>query len=124
MDVRLVEKSFGVLEGIRKNVGRMVAGTETYWEMYDLGGMHKWCAFPPGGESYEMVRMRLDHFCLDTEFSRDHDTLIITHGGVSHILRGLLLGLDHLDSLELPRQNNHQLYAVNDWEGTEHCIAV
>ncbi|MCX5497377.1 histidine phosphatase family protein [Kaistia dalseonensis] len=50
----------------------------------------KWDFVPPGGESYAMLSMRIKGW-LD---GIDTDTVVVSHGGVCRVLRGLLLKLD------------------------------
>ncbi len=46
----------------------------------------------PGGESYPEIAARLNHWLAEQSF--DRDTVIISHGMTSRVLRGLLTGLD------------------------------
>ena len=85
IEPRLAEIHFGALEG------------RTWAELNRLGirpeddpaGYHAWR--PQGGESYADATTRVAEW-LD---GLDHDRLVVVaHGGVSRILRGLVLGLE------------------------------
>mgnify|MGYP001282224409 CR=1 FL=1 len=56
---------------------------------------------PRGGESYADLAARIAHW-IET---RERDTIAITHGGVSRVARGCVLGLDTRDvpSLDVPQ---------------------
>ncbi|MGE3066042.1 MAG: histidine phosphatase family protein [Hyphomicrobiaceae bacterium] len=60
-----------------------------------------WNWQPDGGESYRMLSDRVAGWLAEV----DRDTLVVTHGGVSRVLRGLVLGLDPNDIpvLEVPQ---------------------
>jgi probable phosphoglycerate mutase len=46
----------------------------------------------PGGEDYRAIARRLEEWIGEQEFARD--TILISHGMTSRVLRGLLTGLD------------------------------
>lgn len=56
---------------------------------------------PRGGESYEDLEKR----CIPWIEGLEHDTLAVTHGGVTRVIRGALLGLDRrlVPTLEVPQ---------------------
>jgi probable phosphoglycerate mutase len=60
-----------------------------------------WSWTPRGGENYDMLMARTAAFLSTIE----RDTVIVTHGNVSRVLRGLLLGLDRraVPKLEVPQ---------------------
>jgi probable phosphoglycerate mutase len=59
----------------------------------------RWC--PPGGESYESLMARIVPWLAEVE----RDTVAVSHGGVSRVLRGYILGLDAatVPYLEVPQ---------------------
>ena len=50
----------------------------------------KWGFVPPLGESYQMLSVRIAGWLSTLE----RDTVVVSHGGVCRVLRGMLLGLD------------------------------
>ncbi len=56
---------------------------------------------PRGGESYEDLEKR----CIPWIEALERDTLAVTHGGVTRVMRGALLGLDRrlVPALEVPQ---------------------
>jgi glucosyl-3-phosphoglycerate phosphatase len=54
----------------------------------------------PGGEDYRDVAERVTEWL--TEQSFDSDMLVITHGMTARVLRGILLGLPHLEGFGAP----------------------
>ncbi|MGE0765984.1 MAG: histidine phosphatase family protein [Hyphomicrobiaceae bacterium] len=61
----------------------------------------KWNWCPRGGESYRMLSDRLAGWLSEVE----HDVVVASHGAVSRVVRGLVLGLDGpmVTSLEIPQ---------------------
>jgi glucosyl-3-phosphoglycerate phosphatase len=54
----------------------------------------------PGGEDYVAVAARLRDWLGEQAF--EHDMLIISHGMTARVLRGILLGMDHLAGFGAP----------------------
>jgi probable phosphoglycerate mutase len=61
----------------------------------------KWGWCPRGGESYRMLSERLAGWLSEV----DRDVVVASHGAVSRVVRGLVLGLDgpSVTSLEIPQ---------------------
>lgn len=61
----------------------------------------KWGWQPTGGESYAMLSARIAGWLT----SMEADAVVVAHGAVSRVLRGLVLGLDgpSVTSLEIPQ---------------------
>ncbi|MCX5519940.1 histidine phosphatase family protein [Kaistia defluvii] len=61
----------------------------------------KWGFQPPQGESYAMLSVRIGTWLA----SVTQDTVVVSHGGVCRVLRGLLLGLDteQTPNLDVPQ---------------------
>jgi probable phosphoglycerate mutase len=57
----------------------------------------KWGWCPRGGESYRMLSERIAGWLGDVE----HDSVVASHGAVSRVLRGLVLGIEGPDVTEL-----------------------
>lgn len=51
---------------------------------------NKWAFVPPGGESYEMLAERIGSWLKTVQ----RPSVVVSHGGVFRVLRGLLEGLD------------------------------
>ncbi len=60
---------------------------------------YRWC--PPGGESYEALMGRIVPWLAEIE----RDTVAVSHGGVSRVLRGNILGIElaTVPLLEVPQ---------------------
>ena len=71
----------------------------------------KWGFQPPQGESYAMLSERIATWLA----SVTKDTVVVSHGGVCRVLRGLLLGLDtdQTPNLDVPQDR------VLVWDGHE-----
>ncbi|BCP52530.1 phosphoglycerate mutase [Kaistia sp. 32K] len=74
----------------------------------------KWGFVPPAGESYEMLSVRIGQWLE----SLDTDTVVVSHGGVCRVLRGLLLGLDKdtTPNLDVPQDR------IFVWNGAAHWL--
>lgn len=84
IDERLAEMSFGAWEGLTvKEIKSKFPGE---WEKRLAG---KWTDVPPGGESFADVAARLEAWLGDLS----SDAIVVAHGAVGRILRGLNLGL-------------------------------
>lgn len=58
----------------------------------------KWGFVPPGGESYALLSTRVGGWLKTVE----HDTVLVSHGGVQRVLEGLLRGVAPADQPNLP----------------------
>jgi probable phosphoglycerate mutase len=60
-----------------------------------------WGWQPTGGESYRMLSERVAGWLAEVQ----HDSIVASHGGVSRVLRGLVLGLEpaRIPVLEVPQ---------------------
>ncbi|MBS0244018.1 MAG: histidine phosphatase family protein [Proteobacteria bacterium] len=91
-DDRLKEQNYGHWEG-------------QLWEelpLTDPAGFSarsrdKWDWCPNGGESYRMLSERIGGWLAEV----DRDTVVVSHGAVSRVLRGLVLGIEGADITEL-----------------------
>ena len=109
-DVRLAEQSYGHWEGqiwsdLRTSDPEGFAARER-----DKWG---WC--PRGGESYRMLSLRIAGWLKEVE----SDTVAASHGAVSRVLRGLVLGIEGpaVTELEVPQDRVLVLTAGNmRWE--------
>lgn len=91
-EARLIELCFGTCEGLTwPELNRMGVDPEG-----DPGGYHDWR--PDGGESYADAARRIgDWFC-----GLDRPTVMVAHGAVSRVLRGVALGLGKGEIVLLP----------------------
>ncbi len=93
LDARLMEVSVGECEG------QLLADCAARWPaVFDTGMWGEWCFLAPGGEGFHAFSQRLQSW-LDELAT---PAVIVGHGMVSLILRGLVLGLDMEASLALP----------------------
>ncbi len=90
-DNRLMEIAFGQWEGATRDFIR--TQIESPYES------HHWFFQSPGGESFEDIAIRVRSF-LDEQ---DAPAIVVTHGVTSLVLRGIWLGLDLDQLLQLPR---------------------
>jgi probable phosphoglycerate mutase len=85
-DDRLMEIDLGAWSGLTDDEARALDPV-----MWDKRGHDKWnVRVPGGGENYAMVAARLTSWAHEL----DRDTVAISHGAATRILRGLFLGLD------------------------------
>ena len=93
-DDRLKELTFGSWEG-----STLEEIAETAPDLVEQRRIDKWGFVPPGGgESYEMLTRRIGGW-LETI---GRPSVVVAHGGVFRVLRGLLEGLDQPSVPKLP----------------------
>lgn len=96
-DARLREISFGAWEGLTiPDIKSRYGGA---WERR-LG--NKWTYAPPGGESYATVARRVGSWLCEAH----GPMLVVTHGVVDRIMRGLYGGMSIHEICELPEPQN------------------
>jgi probable phosphoglycerate mutase len=83
-EARLTEISFGSWEGLTR-----AEIEESYPGEWDRRHREMWTYVVPGGESYEMVARRAGAWLAEAE----GPMVVVTHGAVDRILRGLYAGL-------------------------------
>jgi len=94
LEERLKELTFGSWEG-----STLEEIAETAPELVERRRADKWGFVPPGGgESYEMLTQRIGGW-LETI---DRPSVVVAHGGVFRVLRGLLEGLEKRRVPKLP----------------------
>lgn len=94
LEDRLKELTFGSWEG---NTLEEIAKTAP--DLVERRRADKWGFVPPdGGESYEMLSHRIGGWLKTI----DRPSVVVAHGGVFRVLRGLLEGLDRLSVPKLP----------------------
>ncbi|MGL4524529.1 MAG: histidine phosphatase family protein [Spirochaetia bacterium] len=72
-----------------------------------------WAFHPPGGESYEAVRIRLEYFFAHIPpFPPDANIICVTHGGTMRIIRGILEQTTPLYTPDVPA--NGEVWYVED----------
>ncbi len=96
LDDRLKEITFGAWEGFTLEE---LSGKEP--QRVANRKADKWGFVPPEGESYRMLSSRIEAWTA-TLF---RPMVVVSHGGVSRVLRGRLLGLsvDEIPSLDVPQ---------------------
>lgn len=101
-DPRLVEGAFGTWEG---RTWQDIAREEP--DAHQTFLKRSWNEAPHGGESYSDIGARLTAWAGDLT----RDTLVVAHGGVSRVLRGLYLKLppDEILELSTPQTKFHRL---------------
>jgi broad specificity phosphatase PhoE len=92
-DRRLREISFGAWEGL--TVDEIKARYADDWQRRVAD---KWNHAPPGGESYAMLARRVGTWLGEAQGAQ----LVVTHGAVDRIVRGLYAGLSTADICALP----------------------
>ena len=86
VDDRLAEMGVGAWEGMTLEEVR-----STQADVWAAREAAKWTHLPPGGESYAQVAARL----VDWAGGLGGDVVVVAHGAVGRILRGLNLGLSN-----------------------------
>jgi broad specificity phosphatase PhoE len=107
VDDRLKELTFGAWEGFTyRDIARVNAG----WVAQRQAD--KWLFQPPGGESYQMLSVRILAW-LETV---DRPLVVVSHGGVGRVLRAHLLKLDPLRTVieDFPHE---RVFLWRDGEG-------
>ncbi|MDD7911205.1 MULTISPECIES: histidine phosphatase family protein [Pseudovibrio] len=96
LDDRLKEITFGAMEG--KTIPEIKAVNP---ELAEARKADKWGFVPPEGESYKMLSYRIEGWLM----SCSKPMIIVSHGGVMRVLRGLLLGYPttEIPTLEVPQ---------------------
>jgi probable phosphoglycerate mutase len=95
-DDRLMEQHYGHWEG---QLWHELPTTDPEGFAGHVRDKWNWC--PRGGESYRMLSERLAGWLREV----DRDVVVASHGAVSRVVRGLVLGLDgpEVTSLEIPQ---------------------
>ncbi len=92
-DDRLQEVSVGECEGL------LFEECNAIWpDLFDAHPDMRWTFHAPGGESFDRFSGRLADWLAE----QSHPMVVVAHGIVSHVLRGLVLGLDQEQILALP----------------------
>ena len=99
LDERLCEVSIGSWEGRgHKEIAALAPGT------FDGDGRHVWCFCAPDGETYDEFSARAGEWLRET--GDDPSLIVVTHGIVGRVLRGLYASLPRLTALSLPVPQN------------------
>jgi probable phosphoglycerate mutase len=95
-DNRLKEINLGVWDQLTDEEARAVSPI-----LFETRGNDKWHVRVPGGENYAEVAARISDWVQELKA----DTVAISHGATTRILRGLLAGLDWraMSSLDEPQ---------------------
>ena len=95
-DNRLKEINLGVWDQLTDEEARAQSPI-----LFEQRGNDKWHVRVPGGENYAEVAARISDWLRELET----DTIAISHGATTRILRGLLAGLDwrEMSSLDEPQ---------------------
>jgi probable phosphoglycerate mutase len=105
-DPRLTEYGFGQWEGLL--VAEVEASAPGAWAKREAD---RWTFAPPGGESYAMVAERVGGWL--GEQAPEARLIVVCHGAVSRVLRGLYAGLQPAESVSLS-QDQTNLYRLGD----------
>ena len=95
-DNRLKEINLGVWDQLTDEEARALSPT-----LFEQRGNDKWHVRVPGGENYAEVAARITDWLQELKT----DTIAISHGATTRILRGLLAGLDwrEMSALDEPQ---------------------
>ena len=95
LDERLREVSIGGWEGLsHAEIEKLAPG------VFDEDGRHEWFFRAPGGETYAGFSARIADWLR--EYAETPSLVVVTHGIVGRVLRGLYAGLPRLEALALP----------------------
>jgi probable phosphoglycerate mutase len=116
LDERLREVSIGGWEGLsQREIIALAPGT------FDGDGRHEWCFRAPDGETYEAFEARISEWLFETI---DHPALVVvTHGILARVLRGLYAGMPRSVALSLPIAQD-RVYRLEDNSIDEITIEV
>jgi probable phosphoglycerate mutase len=113
LDDRLRELSFGSWDGLRREeIAALVPG------VFDGDGRHEWYFRTPDGENYEGFAGRIAAWLAETDGQR---LIVVSHGVVTRVLRGLYAGLPRAQAMRLPVPQD-RIFRLAD--GTIEEIAV
>jgi broad specificity phosphatase PhoE len=92
-DDRLRELSFGSWDGLdRAQIAALRPG------VFDGEESHEWYFATPDGETYEVFAGRIGAWLAE---ARDGPQIVVTHGVVTRVLRGLYAGLPRAEAMRL-----------------------
>jgi len=95
-DDRLRELSFGSWDGFtRADIAALMPGA------FDDERRDEWYFATPDGETYEVFGGRVGAWLAEAK-AADHPLIVVTHGVVTRILRGLYAGLPRAVAMRLP----------------------
>ncbi len=95
IDNRLCEISIGEWESLgHDEIAACAPG------IFDGDGRYEWCFSAPGGETYDAFAARIADFLGDIDDAPS--LIVVTHGIVARVLRGLYAGLSRSVALALP----------------------
>ena len=115
LDERLCEVSIGRWEGLCEAEIAAVAP-----RTFEGAGRHEWCFSAPGGEPYEVFEARIAQWLA--ERSDQACRIVVTHGIVARVQRGLYAGLARSEALSLPIPQD-RIYRLSD-ENIEEIAVV
>ena len=99
-DARLAEMTWGQWDGLTREE---IAKSDP--ESWELREDDKWNVAPPDGESYAMLAQRIGSWLADLPPEAFDDRppalIVVSHGGVSRVLRGLYARLSPEETLSL-----------------------
>jgi broad specificity phosphatase PhoE len=106
LDERLSEVSIGEWEGLSQpEIIGLAPGT------FDGDGRYNWCFRAPGGETCDAFAARISDWLAETT---DHPALVVvTHGIVARVLRGLYAAMPRPLALSLPIPQD-RVYRLED----------
>jgi broad specificity phosphatase PhoE len=94
-DDRLRELSFGSWDGLdRAQIAALRPG------IFEGEGSHEWYFTTPDGETYEVFAGRVGAWLAEAEGGNE-PLIVVTHGVVTRILRGLYAGLPRAEAMRL-----------------------
>jgi broad specificity phosphatase PhoE len=94
-DDRLREISLGSWDGLtRDELSSLSPG------IFDGNGRYEWYFRAPGGETYDTFSARIAEWLVQTD--RGQAMVVVTHGIVSRVLRGIYAGLPRSLAITLP----------------------
>jgi broad specificity phosphatase PhoE len=95
-DDRLRELSFGSWDGLtRAEIAVLRPGA------FEDERRHEWYFAMPDGETYEVFAGRIGAWLAEAK-AEDRPLIVVTHGVVTRILRGLHAGLSPAEAMQLP----------------------
>ena len=105
LEPRLMEHGFGAWEGL--TMAELAARPDGLWQARDAD---KWDFVVPGGESYATVAARASAWLA--EQAADARLIVVSHGLIGRILRGLYAGLSRQEISHMMTERHTTIYRL------------
>ena len=109
VDQYLIERDFGIL------TGKPVADISRYTNKIIVAGKIKYFLKVDGAETFPVLYNRAQKILIDIQRRHPGNViLIVTHGDIGKMIRGVFYGLNWKESLQIPYFNNAQIIELSN----------